>query len=69
MKKHVLFPAAALAGGAVAFVLRLLQNHTGFDAIGLPVSGNVLPRSKHRSRSPSLRKTPPSCFSPWPAPC
>lgn len=41
MKKHILFPAAALVGGAAAFALRLLQNHTGFDAIGLPVSGNV----------------------------
>lgn len=41
MKKHILFPAVALAGGAAAFVLRLLQNRTGFDTIGLPVSGNV----------------------------
>ena len=41
MKKHVLFPLAAFAGGAVAFVLRLLQNRTGFDAIGLPLSGNI----------------------------
>jgi len=41
MKKHILFPAAVLAGGAAAFVLRLLQNRTGFDAIGLPVSGNI----------------------------
>lgn len=41
MKKHILFPAAALVGGAAAFLLRFLQNRSGFDALGLPVSGNV----------------------------
>ena len=41
MKKHILFSTAALLCGAVAFVLRFLQNRTGFDALGLPVSGNI----------------------------
>lgn len=41
MNKHILFPAAALVGGAAAFALRFLQNRTGFDAGGLPVSGNI----------------------------
>lgn len=42
MKKYIVFPIAAGLAGAVAFVLRLLQNRTGFEAsTGLPVSGNV----------------------------
>lgn len=41
MKKTVLFPAAALVGGMAAFLLRFLQNRTGFDSLGLPVSGNI----------------------------
>jgi hypothetical protein len=41
MKKAFLFPAAALIGGIVAFILRFLQNRTGFDALGLPVPGNI----------------------------
>ncbi len=42
MKKQSLLPLLALAGGAAAFVLRLLQNRTGFEAAtGLPVPGNV----------------------------
>ena len=42
MKKQSLLPLLALVGGAVAFVLRLLQNRTGFEAAtGLPVPGNV----------------------------
>lgn len=41
MKKQFFFPAAALAGGIVAFFLRFLQSRTGFDTFGLPVSGNV----------------------------
>lgn len=41
MKKTVLLPVIAVAGGAVAFVLRLLQNRTGFEvSTGLPVPGN-----------------------------
>lgn len=42
MTKHNLtFPALALAGGAAAFVLRLLQVRTGFEAeTGLPIPGN-----------------------------
>lgn len=41
MKKHALLPLVAVLGGAVAFVLRLLQNRTGFEAAtGLPVPGN-----------------------------
>ena len=42
MKKQLLLPLAAVAGGAAALVLRLLQNKTGFEAAtGLPVSGNA----------------------------
>lgn len=42
MKKQLLLPLAALAGGAAALVLRLLQNQTGFEAAtGLPVPGNA----------------------------
>ena len=42
MKKETLFPLAATAGGIVAFLLRFLQNRTGFeDATGLPVPGNI----------------------------
>ena len=42
MKKETLFPLAATAGGIVAFLLRFLQNRTGFEATtGLPVPGNV----------------------------
>lgn len=42
MKKQLLLPLAALAGGAAALVLRLLQNQTGFEAAtGLPVPGNL----------------------------
>lgn len=42
MKKYVCFPALALVGGASAFVLRLTQNRTGFEAsTGLPISGNL----------------------------
>lgn len=41
MKIKYFFPALAFGGGAAAFVLRLLQNHTGFEAAtGLPVPGN-----------------------------
>ena len=39
--KQTHIPLTALLGGAVAFVLRLLQNRTGFEAdTGLPVPGN-----------------------------
>ena len=42
MKKETLFPLAATAGGIVAFLLRFLQNRTGFEATtGLPVPGNI----------------------------
>lgn len=42
MKKQLLLPLAAAAGGAAALVLRLLQNKTGFEAAtGLPVPGNA----------------------------
>ena len=42
MKKQSLLPLLALVSGAAAFVLRLLQNRTGFEAAtGLPVPGNV----------------------------
>ena len=42
MKKHLALPALAVLGGAAAFLLRLLQNRTGFEAeTGLPVPGNA----------------------------
>ena len=42
MKKYALFPFAVTLGSVIAFVLRLLQNRTGFEAsTGLPISGNV----------------------------
>ena len=41
MKKYALLPVISVLGGAAAFVLRLLQNRTGFEAAtGLPVPGN-----------------------------
>jgi len=40
MKKYLFFPVISLAGGAAAFLLRLMQNRTGFEAdTGLPVPG------------------------------
>ena len=45
MKKYAVYPLLALAGGAAAFVLRLAQNRTGFEAAtGLPVAGNLWSR-------------------------
>jgi len=42
MKKYNVLPLAAVVGGAVAFVLRLLQNRTGFEPeTGLAVPGNL----------------------------
>lgn len=42
MKKKFLFPALAFAGGGVAYMFRLMQNRTGFEAAtGLPVAGNL----------------------------
>lgn len=42
MKKQLLLPLAAVAGGAAALVLRLLQNKTGFESsTGLPIPGNL----------------------------
>ena len=42
MKQHLSVPLTALLGGAVAFVLRLLQNRTGFEAAtGLAIPGNI----------------------------
>ena len=41
MKKYML-PLWALLGGAAAFILRMLQNQTGFEAVtGLPVTGCI----------------------------
>ena len=40
--KRFFLPLTALLGGAAAFVLRLLQDKTGFEAeTGLPVRGNL----------------------------
>ena len=40
MKKTLIIPAVSVIGGAAAFVLRLIQNRTGFEAgTGLPVPG------------------------------
>lgn len=45
MKKYLLYPAVALAGGAAAVLVRLAQNRTGFEAsTGLPVPGNLWAR-------------------------
>ena len=42
MKKYMLFPLLTLIGGAGAFLLRLLQRATGFEAeTGLPIPGNL----------------------------
>ena len=42
MKKPTLLPMLALTCGILAFVLRLLQFHTGFEAdSGLPIPGNA----------------------------
>lgn len=42
MKKHALFPFAVTLGSVIAFVLRFLQNQTGFEEVtGLPIAGNV----------------------------
>jgi len=42
MKKQSLLSLVCLAGGIAAFLLRLLQNKTGFEgSTGLPVSGNL----------------------------
>lgn len=42
MKKTLALPLVAVAGGAAAFLLRLLQNQTGFEAeTGLPIPGNL----------------------------
>lgn len=42
MKKYMVFPITAGLCGAAAFVLRLLQNRTGFEAsTNLPVAGNI----------------------------
>lgn len=41
MKRQWIFPLAAAVGGAAAFLLRLLQDRTGFEAgTGLPIPGN-----------------------------
>ncbi len=41
MNKRYALPLAAALGGAAACVLRLLQNHTGYEAdTGLPIPGN-----------------------------
>ena len=42
MKKNLTLPALAVFGGAAAFLLRLLQNRTGFEPdTGLPIPGNL----------------------------
>ena len=42
MNKQYALPLAAVLGGAAAFVLRLLQNQTGFEPeTGLPIPGNL----------------------------
>lgn len=42
MDKQYALPLAAVLGGAAAFVLRLLQNTTGFEEeTGLPIPGNL----------------------------
>lgn len=42
MKKQWMLPLAAVLGGAAAFVLRLVQNLTGFESTtGLPIPGNA----------------------------
>ena len=42
MKKQLFLPIASVAAGVVCFVLRLLQNKTGFESsTGLPISGNI----------------------------
>ena len=42
MKKYLFWPLMAVIGGAGAFVLRLLQRSTGFEAdTGLPIPGNL----------------------------
>ena len=42
MKRKFLFPALAFAGGGFTYILRLMQNLTGFEAdTGLPVAGNL----------------------------
>lgn len=45
MKKYMAYPFFALLGGAAAFVLRFLQNRTGFETdTGLPIAGNLYAR-------------------------
>lgn len=42
LKKNLALPVLSVLGGAAAFVLRLLQNRTGFEPdTGLPVPGNL----------------------------
>ena len=42
MKKNLALPALAIFGGAASFLLRLLQNRTGFEPdTGLPVPDNI----------------------------
>ena len=44
MKSHWMIPIAALTGGFAAFVLRMIQNRTGFSD-GLPVPGTPAARA------------------------
>ena len=42
MKKSLFLPVYAVIGDIIAFILRLLQNRSGFDAAtGLPIRGNL----------------------------
>ena len=42
MKKTAFFPLLSIFGGVICFVLRTLQNRSGFEAdTGLPISGSI----------------------------
>lgn len=40
MKRPLMLPLISIIGGTVAFLLRLWQNRTGFDLLGLPIPGH-----------------------------
>ena len=41
MNRTLLFPALAFGGGGLAYILRFMQNRTGFESSGLPIAGNL----------------------------